>query len=81
MTRDELRAASRRMTRWHRRFADLFGREEAREHSEVYLRGLLSSVRRKNVEAIALRFAANPNGSAAAEKEVVALQGFITQKP
>ena len=47
MTRDEVRAAARRVTRWHRRFADLFGRREAQGHSEVYLRGLLSSLPRK----------------------------------
>jgi SRSO17 transposase len=80
MTGDELRAAARRLTRWHRRFAGWFGRVEAQAHSEVYLRGLLSNVRRKNVEAIALRFAGD-DGRAAAEKEVVALQGFITASP
>ena len=81
MTRDEVRAAARRVTRWHRRFADLFGRREAQGHSEVYLRGLLSSLPRKNVEAIALRFAGGKEGSSAAEKEVVAMQGFATASP
>jgi SRSO17 transposase len=81
MTRDEVRAAGRRVARWHQRFAGLFGRKEAQEHSEVYLRGLLSNQRRKNVEAIALRFAETTDGSAPAEKEVVALQGFVTASP
>ena len=80
MTRDEVRAAARRTLRWHRRFVDLFGRKEAQAHSEVYLRGLLSNVRRKNAEAIALRFAGD-DGTPVSEKEVVALQGFLTQSP
>ena len=54
MTRDEVRAAGRRIARWHKRFVGLFGHRETREHSEVYLRGPLSNLRRKNVEAIAL---------------------------
>lgn len=81
MTRDEVRAAGRRVARWHGRFAALFGRKESQEHSEVYLRGLMSNERRKNVEAIALRFAKRKDGPAPAEKEVVALQGFITASP
>ncbi len=81
MTRDEVRAAARRVIRWHRRFAGWFGRREAQEHSEIYLRGLLSNVRRKNVEAVALRFAGGKDGCAAGEKDVVALQGFITESP
>jgi SRSO17 transposase len=81
MTRDEVRAAARRLTRWHRRFAHWFGRPEAQGHAQVYLRGLLSNLRRKNVEAIALRFAGDSHGAAVAEKEVVAMQGFITASP
>ena len=81
MTRDDVRAAARRVVRWHRRFVDLFGRKEAQQHSEVYIRGLLSNQRRKNAEAIALRFAKTADGSPPAEKEVVALQGFITASP
>lgn len=81
MTRDEVRAAGRRVVRWHERFAALFGRTEAREHSQVYLRGLLSNQRRKNVEAIALRFAETADGEPPAEKEVVAMQGFVTASP
>jgi SRSO17 transposase len=80
MTRDEVRAAGRRVKRWHGRFADRFGRVEAQGHSEIYLRGLLSNLRRKNVEAIALRFAEAPQGEAQ-EKEVVALQSFVSASP
>lgn len=81
MTRDEMRAAARELARWHERFAPLFGRKEAREHSRVYVKGLLSNQARKNIEAIALQFARSPQGDPAAQKEVVALQGFITQSP
>jgi len=81
MTRDDVRAAGRRMARWHKRFVFLFGRREAQEHSEVYLRGLCSNLLRKNVEAIALKFAKSKQRAAAAEKEVVALQSFVTASP
>ena len=73
-------AAGRRLKRWHGRFADRFGRVETQGHAEIYLRGLLSNLRRKNVEAIALRFAESPQGDAQ-EKEVVALQSFVSASP
>jgi len=81
MTRDEVRAAAARVVQWHRRFAPWFGRKEAREHSLVYLKGLLSDQQRKSVEPIALRFARGPQGGPATQKEVVAMQGFITASP
>jgi SRSO17 transposase len=81
MTRDEVRAAAKRVTQWHERFVPLFGRREAQEHSRVYLKGLLSDQRRKSVEPIALQFARGPNGAAATQNEVVAVQGFITESP
>ena len=81
MTRDEVRAAARRVTRWHERFAGLFGRKEPQEHSLTYLKGLMSNQERKSVEPIALQFARGRNGAAATQKEVVALQGFLTQSP
>ncbi len=81
MTRDEVRAAARRVTRWHDRFAPLFGRKEAEEHSRVYVRGLMSEQPRKSVEPIALQFARGPEGAAATQNEVVALQSFITESP
>ena len=81
MTRDDVRAAARRVVRWHERFAGLFGRKEAREHSLVYLKGLLSNQERKSVEPIALQFARGRNGAPAAQKEVVAMQSFITESP
>jgi SRSO17 transposase len=81
MTGDEVRAAARRVVEWHGRFVRLFGRRESREHSLVYLKGLLSNLERKSVEPIALRFAQGSEGDAAAQKEVVALQGFLTNSP
>jgi len=74
MTRDEMRAAARELRRWHERFVPLFGRKEAREHSRVYVQGLLSNQPRKSIEPIALRFARSRRGNAAAQKEVVAQQ-------
>jgi len=81
MTRDEVRAIGRKLAGLHKRFESCFGRKEARDHSLVYLRGLLLGEGRKNVERIALRFAESGDGSAAAENEVVALQEFLTGSP
>jgi len=47
----------------------------------VYVKGLMSGQKRKSVEPIALHFARGPNGAAATQNEVVALQGFLTQSP
>jgi SRSO17 transposase len=81
MTRDELRAAAARVRRWHRRFAGLFGRQEAQEHSLRYVKGLMSDQERKSVEPIALRFGCGRDGGPATQNEVVAMQGFITASP
>jgi len=81
MTGDEVRAAARRMVDWHGRFAGLFGRKESQEHSLVYLKGLLSNLERKSVEPIALQFVRCADDRAATQKEVVALQGFLTNSP
>ena len=81
MTRDEVCAAARRMVQWHGRFSGLFGRKESREHSLLYVKGLLSNLERKSVEPIALHFSRGPDGGAATQNEVVALQGFVTASP
>ncbi|MEA1950574.1 MAG: IS701 family transposase [Planctomycetota bacterium] len=81
MTRDDVRAAAERVTRWHERFVGLFGRTEPRGHSLVYLKGLMSQQKRKSIEPIALQFARGPKGAAATQNEVVALQGFVTHSP
>jgi SRSO17 transposase len=81
MTRDEVRATARQVTQWHERFVGLFGRKEPQGHSLVYLKGLMSDQKRKSVEPIALQFARGPDGAAATQNEVVALQGFLTFSP
>ena len=77
MTTDELRAAAEELTRLHQRFAPLFGRPEAQEHSRVYLKGLLMSQEGKNAEAIALCFGEQERD----RKEVLAMQRFLTVSP
>ena len=81
MTRDDVRAAAKRVTRWHERFVGLFGRTEPQGHSLVYVRGLMSGQKRKSVEPMALQFARGPSGAAATQNQVVALQGFLTHSP
>jgi SRSO17 transposase len=81
MTRDEVRATAKRVTQWHERLADLFGRKEPQGHSLVYLKGLMSDQKRKSVEPIALQFARGPQGAAATQNQVVALQEFLTLSP
>lgn len=81
MTTEVLRAVARKLVRLHRRFAKLFGRKEAKKHSLVYLRGLLVGEGRKNIERMALRFATGRNGQQVGQKEVVAMQSFISQSP
>ena len=79
MTRDKVRAAARNVSAYFGSFRSLFGRREAQAHAEVYLKGLLSCMRRKTCEAIAMRFAKTKDGVPCAEKEVIAMQSFITQ--
>lgn len=81
MDTDILRVASSRVRHWHRRFETKFGRIESQEHSRVYIRGLLSNLKRKNVEAIAMAFTKPKDDSQVSEKDVVALQGFVTASP
>jgi SRSO17 transposase len=78
MTRDKVRAAARNVDIHFKRFGSVFGRRETQTHARVYLKGLLSGTRRKTCEAIALRFAETKDGTPCAEKEVVAMQSFIT---
>lgn len=75
MTSDELRAATDQLLNLHERFAPLFGRTESRGHSTDYVKGLLVSSERKNVEAISLRVCADQPG----RKEVLAMQRFLSQ--
>lgn len=81
MSTNRVRACARKVSKFHERFAAHFGRKEARRHSLVYLTGLLLCTGRKNVERIALRFAKSPDGVEPGQKEVVALQEFLTLSP
>jgi SRSO17 transposase len=60
MTLKQLAGLGRKLTLFLARFADCFGRGEGRGLLLVYTRGLLSDVRRKTVEAMALKFGAAP---------------------
>ena len=76
MTTNELRAAADRLQLLHARFAHLFGRREAREHSLIYLQGLLGCDERKCSQPIALKFCQESQ-----RKEVLAMQRFVTVSP
>jgi len=79
MTRDKVRAAARNVEEYFEAFRSMFGRREAQAHAKSYLQGLLSCMRRKTCEAIAMSFSQTKDGSPCAEKEVIAMQSFITQ--
>lgn len=81
MTRDEVRALGRSLGGLHERYAPCFGRKESQGHALAYLKGLLLGQGRKNVERIALRYSARIDGSPAAQKDVVAMQEFLTRSP
>src|SRR5229473_870902 len=76
-----LRAAADRLSQFHSRFARLFGRIEAQEHSRTYLQGLLLAEGHKSIEPIALRFAQPKNNEPVSQNQVLALQGFVTDSP
>ena len=54
MTPDDVRAAAEQLVEFHERFAPLFGKEEAQDHSYTYLKGLMCCPERKSIEPIAL---------------------------
>lgn len=81
MTPESLRAAAARLNTMHVRYVACFGRAEIREHSLVYLRGLLLCDQRKTCEAIALRFAVPRDGRLPDRREVQAMQHFLTESP
>jgi SRSO17 transposase len=72
---EDLATVGEELAAYHAHFAPLFARREQRAWAAVYLRGLLTAdVRRKNVEAMALRLlGAGPD----AARQVRALQQFI----
>lgn len=55
MTLNQIAGLGRKLTCFLARFADCFARREPRKLLRVYVRGQLSSLHRKNVEAIALQ--------------------------
>src|SRR5262245_14944096 len=75
LTPADLAEVGEELAAYHAHFASLFARREQRRWAAVYLRGLLlAEVRRKNVEAMALRLlGAGPD----AARQVRALQQFI----
>ncbi len=60
MTLEQIRALGRKLTLFLSLFADCFGRREARALMQVYVKGQLSNLHRKNAEAIALQFKTAP---------------------
>lgn len=56
MTLKQIAGLGKKLVAFLALFADCFGRKDARELLSVYVKGQLSNLRRKNVEAIALRF-------------------------
>ena len=72
MTPDELRAAADGLVTLHQHFAPYFGYQQAQNHAQVYLKGLLLGEGRKSAEPIALAFG---------DGQVHALQKFLTLSP
>jgi len=81
MTGEKLRAAAGRLEVFHHRYENSFGRIEAREHSRVYVRGLLLCEQRRTCEAIALRLATPREDRSPDRREVQAMQHFLTESP
>jgi SRSO17 transposase len=82
MDTNELRAVGPRLQCLHGRFAGLFGRREAREHSLGYLRGLLLGDGRKSVEPMALVFGGPSKTRPQIDQSVaLAWQRFLTVSP
>jgi SRSO17 transposase len=54
MTPDDVRAAAEQLVQFHERFAPLFGKEQAQDHTYDYIKGLMVCPERKSVEPIAL---------------------------
>ena len=60
MTLKQIAALGRKLSSFLALFADCFGRCDARELLQVYVKGQLSNLHRKTAEAIALQFKAAP---------------------
>ena len=55
MTLKQIAGLGRKLVAFLRLFSDCFGRSEPRELLRAYVKGQLSNLKRKNVEAIALQ--------------------------
>ncbi len=76
MNEREFRQVAGEFRRFHQRFAPLFGRKEARRHSEQYVRGVLvQQAERRNAENLA-EAVVGP-----ASRDARALQQFLTDSP
>ena len=76
MNEREFRRVAGAFRAFHKRFAPLFGRKEARRHGEQYVRGLLvQHAERRNAENLAEAVV----GSAG--KDARAMQQFLTDSP
>ena len=76
MNEREFRRVAGTFRRFHRRFAPLFGRKEARRHSEQYVRGLLvQHAERRNAENLAEAVVGSGG------KDARAVQQFLTDSP
>ena len=71
LTSEEIDKLADEFEAFHGRFEDAFGRVEHVELSQQYLQGLMSPVKRKNVEAMALHLAG--------PQRVRGLQRFVSQ--
>jgi SRSO17 transposase len=60
MTLQQIAGMGRRLVLFLNLFADCFGRRDARRLMLIYVKGQLSSLKRKNCEAIALEFGTPP---------------------
>lgn len=72
MTPDDVRAAAEQLVQFHERFAPLFGKEQAQDHSYDYVKGLMTCPERKSIEPIALLVG---------HGDVSGLQKFVNSAP
>jgi SRSO17 transposase len=72
MTKDDVRAAAKRLVEFHESFALRFGKVEAQDNAFTYIKGLMICPERKSIEPIVLNVG---NGN------VSAMQKFINSAP
>src|SRR3954447_8035734 len=72
MTPDDVRAAADQLVQFHERFAPLFGKEQAQDHADDYIKGLMTCPDRQSIEPIALLVG---------HGDVSGLQKFINSAP